>query len=326
MNSSRKINYSTRVSKNIERKMLRDLLSRFSSSFPMNNYTYVGFGSKYFTDYLMMHKYLHINNLVSIEGDTGNKAKYEFNKPLSCIDMKYGMSHDVIPDLPLDKNKTIIWLDYDGLLTEGCLSDIAELTGRLESGSIIFITYNSRPLKSAELKKEYSDIETGNERIKTHLRKVHGESYIPHDLDIKGLGNWDKYSSLLRDIVINCISKRLDIINRGEESKLKYKQLVNFNYKDGCEMSTLGFTFYRTEEEGNRLSLTNLDSFDFYRENNESYKIEVPSLTMKEIKALLEIMPNGKRKEIEKVVPPSEVDQFSKIYKYLPIFADSELA
>ena len=31
-------------------------------------------------------------------------------------------------------------------------------------------------------------------------------------------------------------------------------------------------------------------------------------------------------KEIEKVVPPSEVDQFSKIYKYLPIFADSELA
>ena len=85
MNSSRKINYSTRVAKNIERKMIRDLLTRYSSSFPMDEYTYIGFGAKYFTDFLMVHKYLHIDKLISIEGDVGNKLKYDFNKPLNSF-------------------------------------------------------------------------------------------------------------------------------------------------------------------------------------------------------------------------------------------------
>tara|TARA_R110001583_G_scaffold181745_1_gene339095 strand:- start:7147 stop:8136 length:990 start_codon:yes stop_codon:yes gene_type:complete len=328
MNSSRKINYSTRVAKNIERKMIRDLLTRYSSSFPMDEYTYIGFGAKYFTDFLMVHKYLHIDKLISIEGDVGNKLKYDFNKPLNCIDMKYGMSTDILPDIDLDKNKSIVWLDYDGLLEEYCLSDIVTLSGELEAGSVLFVSYNSRPPKPAELEIEFPEIETQKGRLKAFLRKVHGESYLPHDLEYRGLSKWENYASLLRRLIINCIEKRLEVKNRGIAEKVKLKQLVNFNYQDGCEMSTLGFTFYTTVEEAEKIEQTNLNLFDFYRDNEAPYVIEVPSLTLKEIKALLEIMPKGRKgrkKELEKIIPLRDIKQFSKIYKYLPIFTDSEL-
>lgn len=330
MNSSRKINYSTRVAKNIERKMIRDLLTRYSSSYPMDEYTYIGFGSRYFTDFLLMHKYLHIKKLISIEGDVGNKAKYEFNKPLNCIQMKYGMSNEVLPDISLDKNRSIIWLDYDGLLESCCFSDIANLIGRLSTGSVLLISYNSRPPKAAELKATYQDIDKASERLVKYLHDKHGTEYIPHNLDIKGLGKWDKYSNLLRCFIINCIEKRLQVINRGVEEKLGYKQLINFNYQDGCEMSTLGFTFFNNEADLDKLEKANLGTFDFYKESEEAYYIDVPNLTMKEVKALLEIMPlsssSSEFKNLSAVIPPTEINSFSKIYKYLPIFIDSELA
>jgi len=329
MNSSRKINYSTRVAKNIERKMLRDLLIRLSTVCPMDEYTYVGFGAKYFTDFIMMHKFLHINNLISIEGDTSNKEKYEFNKPLSCITMEYGMSHDVIPNLKLDKNKSIVWLDYDGLLKSSCLADIAHLSGKLEFGSTLLVSYNSRPPKDSELRTRYPDIKEPSERLKTYLSETHGDNYFPHDQDLKGLSKWSNYSAFLRQLILNCINKRLEIKNRGVDEKTTVKQIVNFNYKDGCEMSSVGFIFYKTEEELKLLESVKLDYFDFYRDGKEPYMIDVPHLTIKEIKALIETMPscdNIDIKNLKRVIPPKEIEQFSKIYKYLPIFADSEFA
>lgn len=329
MNSSRKINYSTRVAKNIERKMLRDMLIRLSTIFPMSEHTYVGFGSKYFTDFIMMHKFLHIENLISIEGDIGNKEKYEFNKPLNCISMEYGMSNDVLPKLNLNKNKSIVWLDYDGLLESSCLDDIAHLAGELEFGSTLFVSYNSRPPKPNELSKDYSDIDKPSERLEKYLSEKHGENYFPHDLNLQGLSRWIGYSGFLRQLVLNCINKRLEIKNRGCEVKTKVKQIINFNYQDGSEMSTVGFVFYKTEEEFRKLNSLNLDYFEFYRDGEEAYSIDVPSLTMKEIKALLEVMPSSSqadRRQLEKIIPPKEVEQFAKIYKYLPIFTDSELA
>lgn len=329
MNSSRKINYSTRIAKNIERKMLRDILIRFSSNFPMSDYTYVGFGSKFFTDFLMFHKYLHINKLISIEGDEGNRKKYDFNKPLNCIEMMYGMSSDILPNLQLNKNKSIIWLDFDGLLEESCLADIASLAERLETGSVLFISYNSRPLKSLELRNKYPNITSEKEQLERYLRDVHGENYLPHKLELRGLKKWDDYSRLLREIIINCLTKRLEIKNRGASEKIQFKQIVNFNYQDGCEMSTLGFTFFNNEEDLAKIEDTRLDAFDFYCDDKEYYQIEVPSLTMKEIKALLEIMPKaskGAMRKMESIIPPSEIIQFSKIYKYLPLFTDSEIS
>ncbi len=327
MKSSRKINYSTRVEKNIERKMIRDILTRFGLFHYLSEYTYVGFGSKYFTDYLMFHKYLHINSLISIEGDIGNKIKYEFNKPLNCIVLKFGMSNDILPTLKLDPKKIIAWLDYDGLLDESCLTDVATMMSSIDVGSVFMISYNSRPLKQAELDKSHPEIKE-SERSIHHLRKQIGESYIPHDFEPRGLAKWDNYSKLLRKIVINCMNKRLLIINQGDSNPLKFKQIMNFSYKDGCEMSTLGFTFYRDQDDLTTLNNCKLDTFDFYRDDDDIYEVNAPNLTLKEVKALMEHMPTAQTNitSLKGIIPPSEIQKFIKLYKYLPLFSDAELA
>lgn len=327
MKSSSKVNYSTRASKSIERKMMRDLLLRFSMAHPLQEHTYIGFGAKYFTDFLLFHKHLHINKLISIEGDIGNKIKYEFNKPLKCIDMIYGKSEEIIPSLEIDKNKTIFWLDYDGILKESCLGDIANITSKIDEGSILFLSYNSRPIKDKELEVEYPAIISPKDRINKFLFDSIGENYLPHDLDTRGLKNWELYSKLLRKIVTNCIQKRLDLINRGSEEKIKFKQLININYKDGVEMSTIGFFFYRNEEFLTRLDSTQINSFDFYSCDEIPYEINVPNLTLKEIKSLLEEMPTDKKiNRFKGIIKESDIENFKKIYKYMPIYSDTELA
>lgn len=323
MNSSRKINYSTRVSKNIERKMIRDLLQRMGVFYPLTQYSYVGFGSKYFTDFLLFHKYLHINKLISIEGDVSNREKYEFNKPLKCIDLRFGMSNDILPELDVD-SKCITWLDYDGLLNVDCFKDIATMVSKAGSGSVLFISYNSRPIKVNELESEYPSL-SQVERIKAKLKAQIGDSYIPHDIEYRGLSKWRIYSALLRKTILNCINERIAIINQGREFKLEFTQFVNFNYQDGVEMSTLGFVFHDRVIDKEKIEMCKFEEFEFSSFDCEPYEIEVPNLTQKEIKHLMEIMPeeNNFCKILSRIVPPSDIKKFSKIYKYLPNFTDA---
>jgi hypothetical protein len=323
MNSSKRINYSIRVAKNIERKMIKDMLLKIGFFFPMKNYTYIGFGSKYFSDFLLFHKHLHLNKMVSIEGDIGNKKKYEFNKPLKCIELIFGMSHEILPDLQISSN-FIAWLDYDGLLNQSCLNDIATMVSKSDSGSVFIVSYNSRPLKSAELEKNFPDI-SAKDRPIAALQNQLGENFIPHDIDTRGLSDWDKYSKLLRQVVINCIESRLILLNQGVSDKLLCKQIINFNYQDGVEMSTIGFVFIR-ENEIEKLKICDFSQFDFFRENENIYHIDIPNLTAKEIKALTECMPEDTKINIKfnGIIPATDISKFEKIYKYLPNFSDAE--
>lgn len=300
------------------------MLLKIGFFFPMKNYTYVGFGSKYFSDFLLFHKHLHINNMISIEGDIGNSKKYDFNKPLKCINLIFGMSHDILPDLSID-SKFITWLDYDGLLNQNCLNDIATMVSKSDSGSVLLVSYNSRPLKEAELEKNFPKVSVKNRPITT-LKNQLGENFIPHDVDTRGLSNWEKYSKLLRQIVINCIDSRLALLNQGASNKLLCKQIINFNYQDGVEMSTIGFVFIK-DNELSQLELCDFSQFDFFREDENIYHIDVPNLTVKEIKALTEYMPGDKKivKNFCGIVAPTDISKFEKLYKYLPNFSDTEV-
>ena len=105
-NSGRKINYSVRPAKNVERKMMRDFFLRLSHFGRIEDYRYIGFGSKYFSDFIIFHRHLNISEMISIEADTNNRARYEFNKPYSNIRMEWGHSSEVLPKLAQSAKKT----------------------------------------------------------------------------------------------------------------------------------------------------------------------------------------------------------------------------
>ena len=55
---SRAINYVMRPAKNIERKMMGEVLARLSAIAPLSKYRYVGLGSEFFKDFVLYHQML----------------------------------------------------------------------------------------------------------------------------------------------------------------------------------------------------------------------------------------------------------------------------
>ena len=75
-NSGRLINYTLRPAKCVERKIMCEFLTKFGTEIPIHKYRYIGFGSFYFSDFVLFHNQLSINNMISIE-QSSNFQRYD---------------------------------------------------------------------------------------------------------------------------------------------------------------------------------------------------------------------------------------------------------
>lgn len=330
--SGDRINYSLRPAKAVERKMLKDILFLMYPFGCMSECKYIGFGSKYFSDFKLFHKGLHINDMVSIEGDVKAKGKYEFNKPFGCVKLEMGASNDVLNRLEIDK-RFIAWLDYDYSINESMLIDIEVLIENLYSGSVVLTSFNAIPLKLMALREELSDESSSHTvLVRTKLESLVPSRYIPRELPKQGLGKSEVYSKIVRGIFENKIHNSLLDKNAalGQEDKWVCKQMVYFNYKDGADMSTLGWVFYQEKDVG-KYENCNFDQVEFYRDGADACHIDVPNLTLKEVRHLQESMPLqpgtiDRSRFSEEIYSEKDISSFSKIYKYFPSFTDVEIA
>ncbi|WP_108124328.1 O-methyltransferase [Saccharospirillum mangrovi] len=318
------INYSLRPAKSIERKLIADSVSGIILNQGASEYTYIGFGSKYFVDFLYFHRHLHIDNMISIERDTYNQSVYEFNKPLSCIELKFGESSEILPRLDFS-NPVFVWLDYDGPFKGSMLEDIDDLVSRCKSGSILLISFNSKPYNIEHLKRKYAtDIIPG--LIKKELISNINEAAIPSDLNERGLNRWSNFSKLLHTITNKYIKASISRKNDAEEAgNFIYDQMFYFDYKDGAEMTTIGGVIYKEESKDNVYRNGSMD-MPFLRTGGESCIIEVPMLTSKESRSLLSHMPLNMDlvNEIvdEGIFKKSVIEKYNEFYKYYPNYAE----
>lgn len=319
-NSGKKINYNIRPAKSVERKMIRDMLLRLFPFGIFTDYQYIGFGSKYFIDFKMIHKYLHINKMISIEGDSNNRERYFFNRPYDCIDIHFGHSTEILPKLNLAA-KSIVWLDYDEAFCGYMLGDLSTLVEKLPSGSIIYISYNSHPYNIDTLKSQYNDISSGY--YKRKFEDIFGEEFIPTNFDERGWSNKVKFSKFIRNVIFAQVNKILfsrNSFGKEKDERISAKQVVYFDYQDNAHMSTVGFLLLDGKDL-QMMPLCNLNELDFYKDDSESYKIEVPNLTGKEIRYLMENMPENKNLDLErKIFNEKDVINFKNNYKYYPSF------
>lgn len=325
MSSYENINYSLRPAKQIERKMLVETFRNLMEFGDLSSYRYIGFGSIYFSDFHMVHRHLGITDLISIEKDEEKKGRFHFNCPFNCIEIQFGHSSIVLPTLSWDQ-RTILWLDYDGSLTEDCLTDIDFFCGNCQVGSVLVITVNAHPdrfppgLQSEELeiylKKSMED-----------LKKRVGEKNVPIDITGKDLRNWGT-AAVYRRIIHNQILASLNDKNGGRRpgNKIQYQQLFNFNYADGMKMLTVGGIIY---DEG-QLPMLRKSMFEerlkFVRTSDESYLIEVPSLTYKELRHLNSQLPIDDVSKLDAPdVPLDDLKRYAEVYRYFPMFAEAEI-
>lgn len=338
MASYRDINYSIRPAKNIERKMLVEAFRRLSSIDDLKNYRYIGFGSTYFSDFELIHKELNITNLISIESDAGSAPRFKFNRPYSCVDIKFDYSYNILPALDYD-TKDIVWLDYDGMFDKYMLDDIDTVISNVQMGSMFLVSLNVENPKLLLCEDDKLDHKKRIEKTKIKLEEVNeslqGYLNISEEMNPLNITNsifkkWN-FAKKCTQIINDQISKSIQNRELREKSGVTYQQLFNFHYADGSKMLTIGGIIYDNSLE-NDVNNCKFDRLDFIRKDDDALEINVPNLTFREIKYLNKYISlnditkfpkdvSGKR--IDTIVPGKEIKMYHEVYRYFPTFTES---
>jgi len=307
-----RINYRLRPAKNIERKMIAEALVRLTIIENTNNYKYIGFGSWFFSDFALFHRSLGIKDMLSIEREAQKQPRVEFNRPFRCIDLDFRNSSEVLGSLSWD-NKTILWLDYTDKLNNSILADIKFFCSGALPGSVIILTVNAEPDKFAEPRID-------------RLKKRIDETKIPGGTKPADLGGWgtaDLYWRIIRNEISSVLNDRNGGRVRGQ--KLLFKQLFHFRYADDARMMTYGGLLYDEEMADNIVSCK-FEKLRFVRMGEKHFKIRVPNLTIKEVHHLDEQLPITDPNQIEGLeLSEEDIRAYVKIYRYFPVFTESEL-
>jgi len=325
-NSYRSINYSLRPAKNIERKMLCDTFRRLSYFDKIESYRYIGFGSTYFSDFILFHKALDIRDMMSIEKDVDNEERFKFNCPFQCIKIEFNHSNEVLPSLDWDV-RTILWLDYDGKLDTTVLTDVACFCANALPGSVIVVTVNAHRdiLDYSELEQPYNPIEELHKfRLQELIERV-GEEKIPQGVEGKNLnrkGIAKVYHTIITNEIHQTLNDRNGVLEDGH--KIRYKQLFNFHYADQAPMLTVGGVLYE-EKQSKIINECRLESLPFVRTGTDPYLIEVPNLTYQELRYLDKYLPLEENNRPEVPIPEEDIEKYARMYRYFPTFAEAEM-
>jgi len=301
-----KVSYDLRPAKQVERRMLIDAFHRLASAgFPITDYQYTGFGSIYFVDFILFHKLLGINKLLSVEWDTDIEKRVKFNAPFKDINLEIAPIGDVIPSLRQD-DKHILWLDYDDLIRGDHLAAVAQATSSLSPGSILLVTvdiehpYGSKPA----VWRKYYEAEIGD-----YLgEKTSNSDYTQSNL-----------AALNGHVIKQAIKQGL--VGRVN---VTFEPLFNFLYKDGHQMLTIGGMLV-TATEKRKLRASTLVETTYYRNSlsEASYEIRIPRLTRKERLYLDRSMPcdTGWLPE-DFELSASDVNAYREVYRFCPAYAE----
>lgn len=308
------IDYNLRPAKYVERVMLAQALRRLQPFAAVESYRYIGFGAAYYRDFKLFHRDLGIRNMISIEQDTSNKTRYEFNAPYSCVETLFGHSNEVLPDLDWDA-KTILWLDYTGKLDQEMLADTVFFSSNCVPGSVLIITVNAQADRLME--------EPGPRQL---LEKRVGEEHVPPEIADKDLTAWG-LSKISRRIIVNKIAETLSDRNgpKAPGNGLVFQQLFNFEYADDAKMLTVGGLIHEAGQTA-IASSCGFENLEFTRDDEDPYRIEIPSLTYKEIHHLQSQLPGDNGDPLDaQGIPDPEVERFRSVYRFFPVFAPTDM-
>lgn len=319
MSSFRKINYSLRPAKYAERKMMGELFRRLAAFAPLEEYRYVGLGSVWFADFSLYHKALGIADMVSIERTTGSRARFEANRPFN-IQMKFMPTTQALPELDWTK-RSIVWLDYDGVLSPEILLDARLVSGSCRSGTIIAISVNCGRADEVNVAENDPSGPSALERFRETFGRGRVSSDVADD-DLMG----SRFGRLTRDIILSEIEEAVARRNGQGDPQCSFAQLVSFYYRDDAPMTTVVGVLY-DEPERESFEKCYFDELDFLRSGDRLIDIQVPKLTIKELRYLENQLPlaQGQDLQLQGDIPQRDANAFAKLYRYLPNFATLEV-
>ena len=127
--------------------MMDVLRAAAESGLPMAEYRYVGMGAVRFYDFLLVHRYIGVSSMVSLEHDENIFRRAKFNVPYDFIDVRNQDTGAFIAGDSFE-TPTILWLDYDGGLSPRIIDNLTAAALKIKQGDFLFTTvYGGIPIK-----------------------------------------------------------------------------------------------------------------------------------------------------------------------------------
>jgi hypothetical protein len=309
--SYRKIDYTIRPAKNIERKMIAEACACLSAFSRVSFYRYIGLGSIFFSDFTLFHRALGFKNMISIEKEVEDSDRFKFNKPLGCIEIEFGDSGEVLSTIKWHNIPTVIWLDYDRKIDVDKLNDIGYVVANLCPPSMLIVT----------LRAVADDFGVVDNRLAT-LQEELGDK-LPYEIQTKDLVE-ARFPTVVRNIVHENISLVMNQRNAGlpAPNHFEYRQIFNFVYSDGTMMVTIGGVIFQKGQVP-MFDRCDFSSLEFCKSGEESYHIRAPSLTFREQRCLDSQFPSASARCPR--VPDEDILAYARLYRYFPKFVEAEL-
>ncbi len=302
------INYMLRPNKNVERKLIARTLLRLDPTFAVRDYRYIGLGSMWFTDFVLMHKVVGISDLVTIERQISRSKRVAFNKPFGCIDVVMGTAGEKLGEV-LNEKRGLVWLDYDGPLRSATSGDLETAVGALSSGSLVLVSVNA---KVEQLSNNKIDDET-----------VSQERYLAEISDVEVTAEMAKRLTRVDfpELVADLIHDRLRAAVLASKPGCEYSPIWTFQYADDAVMVTVG-GMIADQADTERLASCRLSELPFLSAA-KPFEIALPILTEKEKRSLDRLMPAAARinaKSLEFELKDAEIEAYRTFYLDYPIF------
>jgi hypothetical protein len=321
------VNYSLRPAKNIERKMMLEVFARLSAIKPLAEYRYVGFGSEFFNDFALFHQGLGIREMISIERDAERIERCEFNKPYKCVEVRQGTATTILPTLSWSP-RSIVWMDYTEKLDEAMLADLRFLVSQVRSGSFLAWSVNAEPWNGD------TDEDTGD-RVKQSdwparrldkLKGLVGKARVRSELKGSDLAQWglaNEFYAIIMDELARTLNDHNDAL--AEAERLTFSQAIHFRYADGQRMLTVG-GLLANAADAKRIGSDPFAGLSFARNGRDAFEIKAPTLTGREVRFLNRHLPHDDgATKTPTWLSEEDAASFRDVYRYYPIFAESEL-
>ena len=298
--------------------MLCDVFRKLAAFDPVEQYRYVGFGSVWFSDFILFHRALGVRYMLSIEQAIASKSRFEANRPFN-LDIDFRTSTLVLPDMGYDRRQ-FIWLDYDDPISPDMLRDIAIITARARSGTVLVVSVQChRAPEIAEADRERA-IDVNAATAEERFRLKFGARVDP-EITREDLSGWS-LGALSRSMMLSEIDTALETRRLADPAdEISMTRICDFEYEDGAKMTTLAVVFCSPQEQ-DRLTACGFENLEFVENADEAVYIPTPKLTPREFRQLESQLPLADGTGlIMGHIPPAEADGFTRLYRYFPNFA-----
>jgi hypothetical protein len=304
------VNYSLRPSKSIQRQLVFSGVRLLQDGLDLERLVYIGFGSIWFTDFVMAHKLLGVDDMVSIEGDEIGYRRARYNSPFATVRVFQGKSYDVLPslydDAVIKSRPWLVWMDYDYGLDETVRSDLRSLIENAPANSVLLVTFNG-------LESKYGKPPERPGR----LREILG-SVVPDDLakeDCKDEAMQRTLAQLTTDYMKSVAA---DLSRPGG-----FVPAFRLLYRDGAPMVTVGGILPTKGAARVAVDMVARTSWP----GIPPMPIVAPHLTIREASALQALLPSAARLTRETIqtlgfdLEDEQIAAFETYYRQYPSFA-----